>query len=168
MGHARAHHQGSIGALMVHTIDEWATRFLWVAQLVIVACLALVAWYAADRAPPFSVLSVTPAQARPGEILVLEAQVHREPWRKCSADFTRYVFDALDTRTYVDDGRASASMIESMEKRNPGILRVAFKVPDQAAPGVARLETVLHYRCNRVHAIWPIEVTTQMQFTVLP
>jgi hypothetical protein len=153
---------------MVHTIDAWSERFLWVAQSVIVGCIGLIAWYAADRAPPFSVLSVDPAFARPGEIVVIQAKVQREDWRRCSADFTRYVFDSQDTRTYVDDGRASVEMIANMEKRSPGLLRVAFRVPEQASPGIARLETVLHYKCNRVHALWPIEVTTQMQFTVLP
>jgi hypothetical protein len=34
-------------------------------------------------------------------------------------------------------------------------------------PGPAALVTSLEYRCNRVHSLWPIEVTTTFPFEVL-
>ena len=57
---------------------------------------------ALDRRVPFSVVSVEPAYARPGQIVVIRATVHRDIKRECSAQFTRYVFDSQWTRWYLD------------------------------------------------------------------
>jgi hypothetical protein len=122
---------------------------------------------ALDRRVPFSVVSVEPAYARPGQIVVIRATVHRDIKRKCSAEFTRYAFDAEWPRWYLDSGQAGPALIETLEERSPGQLAVAFRVPDDAAPGVGTLETVLGYRCNKVHYLWPVQVTTAIPFTVL-
>ena len=122
---------------------------------------------ALDRRVPFSVVSVEPAYARPGQIVVIRATVHRDIKRECSAQFTRYVFDSQRTRWYLDSGSASPAMIETMERKSPGQLAVAFRVPLDAAPGAGVLETVLDYRCNKVHYLWPVQVTTELPFTVL-
>jgi hypothetical protein len=122
---------------------------------------------ALDRRVPFSVVSVEPAYARPGQIVVIRATVHRDTKRECSAEFTRYVFDAARTRWYLDSGQASPALIETLEERSPGHLAVAFRVPEDAAPGGGTLETVLDYRCNKVHYLWPVQVTTALPFTVL-
>ena len=168
MGRYLADHPGSFAPVMVHFIDDIASRFLWIAQVIIAASLCVVAWFAMDREPPFAVLSVEPAAAKIGETVMIKAKVRRDVSRHCAADFTRYVFDVNDVRFFIDDGRASSDMIDRMEKRTPGELKVAFVVPNVANPGPATLETVLHYQCNRIHKIWPIEVTTTMPFTVLP
>jgi hypothetical protein len=112
--------------------------------------------------------SSQPAQARAGEYVTLHASVTRDMSRRCNTEFSRYVYDAHGTRFDLGRSQASADAIASMERRSPGLLSVAFVVPQSAASGPAVLQTVLQYKCNRVHHFWPIETTTEMPFTVLP
>lgn len=152
---------------LLHFVDGLAHRFIWMAQAMIVGSLAIVAYYSMDREPPFEVLSVHPAFALPGEYVTIVASVSRDTKRNCSADFSRYLFDASRTRFDLGTQSASAEMIRSMEDRDPGTLRISFLVPKTAAPGFAWVETAIKYSCNKVHNIWPIEVTTRMPFTIL-
>ena len=50
----------------------------------------------------------------------------------------------------------------------PGVLRVIVKLPEVMEDGNGALVSVLNYRCNKVHAFWPIQVTTTLPFTVEP
>ena len=151
---------------------DWLDRILApldrIAVVFMAALSVAVIVLALDREPPFVVLTVEPAYARPGQIVVIRASVQRDLTRQCSAEFTRYIFDSERTRWYLDSGQASPALIETLEVKSPGRLAVAFRVPDDAAPGVGSLEAVLDYRCNKVHYLWPIQVTTDLPFTVLP
>jgi hypothetical protein len=138
------------------------------AQAILVCGLLVVLYYAADREPPFAVLSVKPAAAYPGEFVAIEANVRRQVERNCSAEFARYIFDSQGTRYDLGGGTASAELVGRMERQSPGVLRLSVQVPPTAAPGTAHLVTVLDYACNRTHRIAPIQVTTEMPFTVLP
>ena len=139
-----------------------------VARAIIAAAVCVVIYYAADREPPFAVLSVEPATAYPGEFVTIKAKVERQADRNCSAEFARYIFDAQGTRYDISTGTASAELVSRMERADPGVLKVSVLVPPSAAPGKAHLVTVLDYACNRTHRIAPIQVTTDMPFTVLP
>lgn len=138
------------------------------ARIFIVVLLVAVAVLATDREPPFAVLSVQPAAARAGDIVIVRAKVRRDTERGCSATFVRYVTDSESTRWLIDHGNASSAMIAHLEKRSPGTLALAVRVPYDARPGPAEMETVLDYACNKTHYVWPIQVTTQLGFTVLP
>lgn len=155
---------------MIMQINAILRRHSWVAWTLNVATALTLLVFLVDRAPPFSVISVEPASAKPGDLVILRALVHRDTARDCSALFSRYVFDSRQVR--FDDiarpTRASDAFIDHLERVDPGRLTLAFVVPAGMAPGPARVETVLHYRCNITHAVWPIEVTAQMPFTVLP
>ena len=139
-----------------------------IARAIIAAAVLVVAYYAADREPPFALLSVEPVAAYPGESVTIRANVLRQAERNCSAEYARYIFDAHGVRYDIGTGSASAELVSSMELQNPGLLKVSVQVPPTAAPGVAHLVTVLDYACNRTHRIAPIQVTTDMPFTVLP
>ena len=149
-----------VNSLVVHTVK--------VAQVIILAALCMVAYYAMDREPPFAVLSVTPAEAKPGEYVTIEARVRRDTWRKCDAEFSRYLHDATGARFDLGHSIASAEMIGKMDAAFPGVLRVSVLLPQSMAPGPANLETVLDYFCNKVHRAFPITVTTDLPFLVLP
>jgi len=170
MGLARQGGKALFVALMplLQWLDRMAERFLWVAQVTIIGSIAIVGYYMLDREPPFAVLSVQPAQARPGEYITITAEVRRDAHRNCSAEFSRYVFDATRTRFDLGSQVASAEMVRAMEERSPRELRISFLVPPTAAFGSAWVETVLQYHCNKVHRVWPIEVTTRMPFQVVP
>jgi hypothetical protein len=149
-----------VNSLVVHTVK--------VAQVIILSALCLVGYYAMDREPPFAVLSVTPAEAKPGEYITIEAKVRRDTWRRCDAEFSRYLHDASGARFDLGSSVASAEMIGKMDSASPGVLRVSVLLPATMNPGPARLETALNYFCNKVHRAWPIVVTTDLPFLVLP
>ena len=153
---------------IVLRIDRFLMPFDWLATAVLLIAALAATWLALDREPPFAVLSVEPAAARAGETVKLRMQVMRDTKRDCSAEFTRYVFDSGFTRYYLDRGQASNDFIQALEKKTPGRLNIAFTIPVDVDPGPATLETVLDYRCNKMHRLWPIEVTTVAPFTVLP
>lgn len=152
----------------LHFIDDLALRFKWVAYVLLFSGLASFAWFAADREPPFAVLSVEPAAARAGEWITITAAVRRDVHRRCAASFSRYVYAADGARYDLGDSFASADVIADLERRMPGRLRVTVQLPKAMDAGPATLWTTLEYRCNKVHQWWPIEVETQMPFTVLP
>jgi hypothetical protein len=152
----------------LHRFDDVLMRLAWVPTVVLLSAFVLVLVQAADRDPPFQLLEVNPASARAGDVVTITARVWRDPDRRCSAEMSRSVFDSQHVRWDYPTAAFSASLIESMEQRSPSELRVSVVVPPNAAIGTAELISMLQYRCNRVHALWPIEVTTVMPFEVIP
>lgn len=149
-------------------VDEIAKSLMWLFKTIIVAGLVALGWFAMDRTPPFAVLDTPPAFARPGEWLRMTAEVRRDTSRNCDTTFSRYLFDANATRYDLGHSIMSAQMIAAMEKRHPGKLPIAVLVPMSAEPGQARIVTVLEYRCNKVHNLWPITVTAEFPFVIQP
>lgn len=132
------------------------------------ASVFVVAYYAMDRQPPFEVLSVEPAFARPGDYVTVKAKVRRDVSRHCDASFSRFLYDSAGARFDIGHSITSADMIASLEARSPGALALSVLVPLAMAQGPANLQTVLAYNCNPVHAWIPIMVTTNIPFDVLP
>ena len=156
------------GYAMTKMFDEWMKRWMWLAHTVIILSFVIIATYAADRAPPYKVLDVEPMEVVRGQTAIFKAKVWRDPGRICSAEFSRFIFDATGARHDLGNSMATAKMIADMERRSPGRLTLSIEMPPALAPGPATMVTTLHYKCNKVHAIWPIEVTTSLPFTVLP
>jgi hypothetical protein len=134
-------------------------------------CLPIIFFFwlwASDREPPFEVISVAPVSARVGDPVTLRATVRRDSRRDCEARFSRYLYDSQFVRFDLEgEQRATDRMIDAIERRTPGQLMLSFIVPAGMSTGPAVLQTELQYRCNPVHMIAPISVTTQMPFTVL-
>jgi hypothetical protein len=149
-------------------LDYFVERLMAVWWMTIIASLLAIGWFASDREPPFEILSVPEVSVRPGEWLKVTAEVRRDVSRGCDAVFSRYIFSGEGVRYDLGTSHASAAMISAIELRHPGKLPIAVLVPGSIEPGRARLEMVLSYRCNQVHALWPIVVTTEIPFTVLP
>ncbi len=152
----------------MHSLDDILRKLQWIATATVWTGLLSIAWFASDRKPPFEVLDVYPASARPGEYITITAHVRRDLDRRCEADFSRYLFDEVGARYDLGYTQASAEMISEMDRRSPGMLSVSVKLPETMQPGNASLVSVLRYRCNNVHVIWPIKITTTMPFTVAP
>lgn len=130
---------------MMHTANEIVAQTVRIAQLIIIAALCLVGYYAMDREPPFAIVSVLPAAAKPGEYITIQAVVRRDISRKCSADFSRYLYDASGARFDLGHSIASAEMIEQLERTSPNVLRISVILPETMAIGPAKLQTVLSY-----------------------
>lgn len=142
-------------------------HLLWLPLGVLLLSLLQLALWAADRAPPFVLASVMVSTAAPGRTVQLEALVRREISRRCSVHYTRQIFDGAGVRHDLEGEQYnSAEAIEHMERRNPGRLLLAIAISADARPGSAALVEARRYQCNPLHALWPIEVTTVMPFTI--
>jgi hypothetical protein len=159
---------GTLAVEVARAVNHAVIATEWVARVILLLSALLVLYYAADRVPPFAVTSSAHAEARAGDYVTIHANVYRDTTRTCNADFSRYIYDSSGARFDLGHSQASAEAIAQMERRSPGSLTIAFRIPPSVAPGPASLQTVLRYRCNRVHHLIPIEVTTDMPFTVLP
>jgi hypothetical protein len=163
---------------MAGVARQVARGFKWVDEVVeildpvwkgaIALGIGSLAWLAMDRAVPFEVLQVYPAQARPGEQVQIVAKVSRDVSRGCASDMSRYIFDGRGTRWDEQTRHFSADTIELMSKQSPDMLRVSVTVPLDAYPGAASVVSDLEYRCNITHAVWPIRSSVVMPFTILP
>lgn len=158
---------------VLRCIDAALQRFVWMAQITLALCVIIASYYLSDRRPPFAVLDVLPAAARPGQTVTIVAHVWRDLDRECSATFSRYAFDSRHIRFDLAAGQggewsfASHQMIDAIQAATPNVLRISFQVPEGMSPGPAILQTELRYACNQMHRIWPIELTTRLPFTVL-
>lgn len=172
MGRTLKDRQGSerfrqVIAEVALAVDEVAKRFQWVASACVVGLAIYAVVLATDREPPFEVRHVTNTEVERGQDAVIVARVRRDIERRCDATFSRYLFAADGARYDLGPSYASYEMILAIERTTPGAMKVAFRVPDRMAPGQAIMRTVISYRCNKVHALWPIVVTTEIPFTVL-
>jgi hypothetical protein len=160
--------EGHAVTAFLHRVDGVLVRLAWVPRTMILIAVAIVLFEASDRKPPFQVLSVEPASARPGDTVVITSRVWRDSSRNCSAHRSRSMFDAAMVRYDYPKAIFSDAAIDRVERGTPGVLRVAVAIPLSAEPGPASVVSVTQYRCNRVHSLWPIDVTTVMPFTILP
>lgn len=156
---------GGRGALRIifDTID-------WLATATCVAALAILAVYAADREPPFKVLSAVQPAGYPGQEVAFPAQVWRDRSRPCSAERFVSAYHSDGLRSDYGSQTYSAAQIAHQEAQTPGRMAPVFRLPENAMPGKpAYLMVTLHYRCNQAHAWFkPIEVQHVLPFDVLP
>lgn len=157
---------------VARALAGFANQFIlateWLARCIILGGLTLVLYYASDREPPFAVISTEPAEVKAGEFVTLKSAVYRDVTRGCNTEFSRFLWDSHGARFDLGTSKMSAAAIAEMERMSPGQLIVSVHVPPAVSPGPARLQTTILYRCNRVHSLWPVEMTADMPFTVLP
>lgn len=151
-----------------NTLDEIVEAMSWVWTGLLILGIGSLAYLAMDREPPFSVVQVYPASARPGEQVEIVAKVRRDLDRQCASDMSRFVFDGRGTRWDEPTRHFSPDTIAMMARQNPDTLRVSVTVPKDAYPGQGSVVSDLEYHCNVTHAFWPIRITAVMPFTILP
>lgn len=156
-----------LAAEVARAVDRVARHTVPVAQAILAVAFVIAAGYMLDRRAPFEVIAVEPASARAGDYVVIRAAVRRDASRACNASSARFLFDAGGYRYDLGQSIASAEMITDMERRAPGQMLIAVKLPEQIALGPAEIKTVLDYVCHKPHILWPIRVTTTLPFTVV-
>ena len=147
-------------------LNEALGRYLWVPWLVIIIWVLSVAHMASDRKPPIEVMPIEPTEVAAGDTAIFAIPVRWDLTRRCESRFSRYLFDAAGTRFDLGSGYLTPIRIREIERATPGRLLVAIHIPAMMAPGPAILASEQAYACNKVHAIWPIQVSTQVHFTV--
>lgn len=112
--------------------------------------------FMADRTPPTIVYAVdvlTP-QVPPGGQLKVEYTVNRA--RSCATNVERILFDAQRVRVPLEDMEFKAAP----GPMGPDKYISAVSIPTGFARGEAKYRVLTTYRCNPIHALWPITVLT--------
>lgn len=156
--------------------NELLVQTVAVAQVMIATAICVFAWGLMDREPPFTLISVSPAYAKPGEMVTIKARVRRDIDRECDAEFSRYMWGMtpgpdlgkpIETRHVLGTSFAPHEMIAMMERTWPGGLVISERVPDTLLPGPAKITADIQYACNKAHRLWPITVHMEMPFTIV-
>jgi len=144
-------------------------RLMWLWIILLSATAGQILWWASDRTPPFALSSYYAPPVQRGGVLHLTGEVTRDITRGCSATFSRHMTDAQGFRIDLMTSQTmSAAAIADMERRAPQRLFLAIVIPAHTSPGPAHITTVLTYRCNPLHSIWPITTDMQVDVEVLP
>ncbi len=150
-------------------LDRVATFLLvFGASMVCVATGQVVLW-AMDRTPPFVVNGYTSNPTHRGEIVKIKVDVKRELDRMCSVTYSRMFLDAKGVTWDLTEGvrLMTAKSLDELDRRNPDMLVIKIKVPEQAAAGRGSVMTVLEYVCNPVHQLYPIPMVMVTDVDVL-
>lgn len=134
----------------------------------VVLLLGATFWLAADRSPPFKLLSVdhpSPVVA-PGGTLFMRASVWRDADRSCSLRAVSRVHFSDGSRMDLPVRDFSAQELKAQEARTPGRVSVAMVVPDWAPTGASYISTTRYYQCNITHRVFPILSENTWAFSV--
>ena len=144
-------------------------RYIVFSWAIIGACALVALYWALDRSPPFVLLDYTVLNATRGETAYVNATVERDTGRDCTVNFVRYLVDANKARHDIGGTMyMTAAALQQMERDMPNSLRLAVHIPADVPVGPATLVTALEYRCNPMHALWPIDVLMLIELKVLP
>ncbi len=120
--------------------------------------------WANDRTPPTAVISAEPtaSSVAPGGILEIEYKVIRT--RSCATKVERMLFDSRRVRHVLTDLEFEAAP----GPLGPDKYTSVLPIPAHFARGEGRYRAVTSYRCNPLHALWPIPaMTADVSFDVV-
>ena len=153
---------------MTHTLSVWMQRYLAAAWLLLFASIGAFGILALDRTPPYTLIRSEPVEGRAGDYIRIVSSVWRDKTRDCKVDYYRFMVDSSGKQFDLGRFHMSDATVDKLEARNPGRGDVVVRIPPLMEPGPATMRTVLLYQCNIAHALWPIEITVERPFTVLP
>lgn len=137
----------------------WA---LWIA----VACQ--LAYWAYDRAAPFTLLESTTFAVAPGGTMLVNGTVFRDRTRDCNVTFNRYFTDSKGYRTDLAGAQyLTDQALDAMDDASPNQIKLSVQVPNNIAPGPAVFTTALAYICNPVQQFFPIPVLMNIPVQIL-
>lgn len=151
-------------------LNRVCTVIVVVGFLLFTAFATQIGIWLADRDAPFVMLNYEPVTGRPGDTVVMRADVKRDLGRRCSVLFSRSFWDAKGARTELTEGAQlmNGTALTELDRRQPGYLLFSVDIPKQAASGVGTVLTVLDYQCNPVHQVYPISIILKMDLEVKP
>lgn len=150
-------------------VHRWLLNSGFIAWALLLVSFIAAGIMAADRSPPFRLVSYVATPAQRGGLAFVDAQVQRDVARPCAVKFSRFLIDAAGTRwEMVPLSAITADGLRAFEHSSPSRLRFPVEIPRAAAVGPATLLTSLAYRCNVTHDIVPIDVVLSFSLDVLP
>lgn len=135
----------------------------WQAAMLLAAggIAATLGLWVSDKSPPVTTLGVTPLNpvVAPGEALKVRYELERT--RSCASRVDRVLFDGMGQRFDLADTEYAAA---------PGPIgrdgyTVRVDIPRSFADGSSVYRTVITYRCNLLHELWPIITRGEVPFT---
>lgn len=144
-------------------------RWRWLPLILILAALAQCGMWAADRDPPFKLVSYQTWPVKTGGTLGIEAIVERDLRRDCYMELSSSIVDSIGVRWDLGTTQAvSPDGIRELDAKSPGKLLRKIQLPPGMAPGQASVLSSMTYRCNPLHdLVRPISVQTRFEFEVI-
>lgn len=136
--------------------------------IVALSCIGAV-YLRMDNSAPFVLRGYNVFNAQAGQVAFINGNAARDLKRECSVKFSRFLMDSQRIRHEIPgESSMTADALRAMDREMGGALRLAIRIPADAAAGPAKLMTVLRYRCNALHELWPIDMLLEMELEVLP
>lgn len=143
----------------ISAVNDLLMKLWWIPASLIIAALLIVISWAFDREPPIRIISVPSSIAYRGGVAVIDPFVKRDLTRKCDARIVRTLTDSEGVTINLGIVELDDWLIDERARRTPGRAPIAVPVPIWASLGPARYDSVIHYTCNPLHNIWPIDVS---------
>ena len=141
----------------------------------ILSVAGILAWFAADRAVPVTVMSseVLTPRVRPGDKLIIRQRLNY--LRDCSVHVDRALYDRVSEENPPDQNDVRREWLRDVDYDHPplglGKRTITFEedVPMSFTPGPAEYRAVPSYACNSLHKYyWPItRPVTILRFEVI-
>lgn len=138
------------------------TRLLsWIAIACIAAGSGVLGLWASERNPPQVVLSAKVAEVTVAPGGLMHVAFEGERYRPCAIKIDRILYDAQHVRSTLED-------VEMASTGAPGRFAVVvpISVPRSFAEGTAIYHTIASYRCNLLHALFPIIEVLDVPFEI--
>lgn len=129
-----------------------------------IGAAGLLIYWAADRSPPMSLIADEPeGEARIGGMLTIRSEVIRHR-RDCRTKVEQMVVDGGRYRHVLDDLEFAA--VPGPLGRD--VYRRTVQLRSNTLPGLASFRIIVSWRCNPLHELWPIVLSSEVPFTLLP
>lgn len=144
-----------------------AEATVWMAQMgmvlvALVACALLL-----DRREPLTLAApLAPVVLDPGHAVRVPLQVRVGVSRQCAADLAPELVDSAGVRYPLAVHALASRDVLALGGRHTAELVLRVTAPAHVAPGAAELTVDIQWRCNRLHALWPVGATLGVPVTV--
>lgn len=116
-----------------------------------------------DRDPPFIYQNDVVVERVTPNTVSLSYAAKRV--RACPLTVERFLI-VNGNRFYFSPFTLSANNVRRLETENPNRVKILLEIPGGAAQGKYFYNVRLDYRCNPIHALWPISVAFEVPFTL--
>ena len=154
--------------MIMVSVNSFARRGYIYAVGVLMLCAHILGYWALDRSLPTTFLGVK-SVTQEGRSVTIVQSVKRT--RFCDTEVPlRYIESPLGARIYLHSVSLSRDEMKRLEKDTPGEVRQLINVPkaNLAPDGEWSYHVEIEFRCNPLHAMFPIRDRYSFHFPVKP
>lgn len=152
--------------MILVSMNKFARRWVMYAAAMLAVGGAVIGYWAFDRKLPTTFVKLKET-TQDGQVVLLVQTVERS--RACDTDVVlRYIESPLGSRLYLEMPNLSKAEMVKMQRESPNEVRLLLFLPiaNLAPPGDWIYHVGIEYRCNPIHALWPITDEYQFKFPV--